>query len=161
MAKKQKSYWPLIALLFVAILGASALLLGVGGGFLDWMHFFMGLLLSQFALLKIFHPGQFCNGFQMYDLLAKRFRVYGLLYPFFELILGLGFLSFLYPAWIYLATTVLMFFGSLGVISALKKGLKINCPCMGNILNVPLSTVTLTEDLSMGTLSLLMLYLQT
>ena len=27
-----------------------------------------------------------------------------------------------------------------------RKGLDIACPCMGNVLAVPLSTVTLTED---------------
>ena len=32
------------------------------------------------------------------------------------------------------------------MILALRKGLDIACPCMGNVLVVPLSTVTLTED---------------
>ncbi|MEM1232764.1 MAG: hypothetical protein AAGH70_01430 [Pseudomonadota bacterium] len=40
-------------------------------------------------------------------------------------------------------------FGTFGVLSAPRRGLDIDCPCLGSILSVPLSTVTLTEDLSM------------
>lgn len=43
------------------------------------------------------------------------------------------------------------------VIVALKQNLKIDCPCMGTVLKVPLSTVTLTENLGMAALALVML----
>ncbi len=101
-------------------------------------------------MLKIFNLPAFADGFQMYDLLGKQTRAYAYIYPFIELGLGLGFLSFIAPQFIYTATIAVMAFGALGVINALRKGLDINCPCMGSILNVPLSTVTLTEDLGMG-----------
>lgn len=123
------------------------------------MHIFMGFFLCQFAMLKLFHPFTFADGFQMYDLLAKRSRLYALVYPGLELLLGLFYLGFLFPLFTYIATIVLMGFGSVGVATALNKGLDINCPCMGSILDVPLSTVTLTEDLGMAALALLMLIL--
>jgi hypothetical protein len=41
-------------------------------------------------------------------------------------------------------------FGALGVVSALRRGLDIECACMGTVLHVPLSTVALVEDLGMA-----------
>jgi hypothetical protein len=53
---------------------------------------------------------------------------------------------FLWPSITYVATIIVFTFGAIGAILALRKGLDIACPCMGNVLTVPLSTVTLTED---------------
>jgi hypothetical protein len=46
-----------------------------------------------------------------------------------------------------------MVFGSLGVINALRKGLDLECACMGTVLKVPLSTVALIEDLGMAAMA--------
>ncbi len=85
----------------------------------------------------------------MYDLLARRVPGYAFMYPFIELALGLAFLGGVTPAFTQWATVIVFGFGTLGVLSALRRGLNVDCPCMGSILSVPLSTVTLTEDLSM------------
>jgi hypothetical protein len=42
------------------------------------------------------------------------------------------------------------------VIRALRRKLDIECACMGTILNVPLSTVALTEDLAMAVMAVAM-----
>lgn len=151
------TYWPLVALLLVAVLGATSLTMGTEGGFSEGMHFFMGLTLCQFALLKLFHPALFVEGFQQYDLIAKRWPLYGYFYPLIELALGLAYLSFTWPATIYLLTIILMSIGIVGVVQALKKGLDVRCACMGSVLDVPLSTVTLSEDLIMAIMACLML----
>jgi hypothetical protein len=39
----------------------------------------------------------------------------------------------------------------------MRQGKQINCACMGQILDVPVSTVTLTENLSMSAMALAML----
>jgi hypothetical protein len=148
------NYWPLISLLLISILEASALCYGKS---VPWMHAFMGLLFCQFALLKFFDLSGFADGFQMYDLLAKKSRSYALAYPMIELALGLGYLSFINPVLIYALTIFFMAVGTLGVIIALNKGLDTFCACMGSILKVPLSTVTLTEDIGMGMMALFML----
>ena len=121
------------------------------------MHHFMGIFLVNFSMLKLFNLSGFADGFQMYDLLAKRFRPYALVYPFIEFALGLGYLSFWRPSVVYATTTVVLTFGALGVINALRKGLDLNCACMGTILKVPLSTVALTEDLGMAAMAAVML----
>jgi len=155
--KKAANYLPLIALIAVAAIAGFAINYRVGGGKLVWMHYFMGILLCQFSLLKLFDIPGFADGFEMYDLIAKRSRIYAYAYPFIELILGLAFLSITWPIVTYSATVILMAVGSAGVMKALNEGLDIDCPCMGSVLEVPLSTVTLTEDLGMGFMALAML----
>lgn len=153
-----KRYYPLFVLVAVAALGALAL--SSGKSIMLWMHFFMGLLFCQFSMLKLFNLAQFAEGFQMYDLIAKRSPIYGHLYPFIELGLGLAYLAFIYPVVINVITICVTGIGAVGVFRALKAGLDVRCACMGTILNVPLSTVTLTEDIGMGIMALLMLILK-
>lgn len=154
-----RDYWPLACLVLVSAAVASAFTtaLPYDTGARAWMHGFMGYFLVSFALLKLFDPKGFADGFEMYDLLAKRYRAYGYIYPWLELGLGLAYLSTFLPALTYALTFALMSFSAVGVVSALRRGLDINCPCMGSVLSVPLSTVTLTEDLGMGLMALAML----
>lgn len=122
-----------------------------------WMHDFMGLFLVIFAMVKLFNLRAFATGFAKYDLLAARSRAYGLLYPFLELGLGLAYLAQWQPWFTYLATIVILTFGALGVLNTMRQGKQLNCACMGQILTVPVSTVTLTENLTMSAMALVML----
>jgi len=153
-----RDYIPLLALLAVSLLVACALWRSYGpdANPAHWMHDFMGFFLVVFALLKLFDLPGFADGFQMYDLLAKNFRPYAFVYPFIELALGLAYLAFWRPTTVYLATIIVLGFGALGVINALRRGLDINCACMGNTLKVPLSTVALVENLGMVAMALVM-----
>ena len=157
--RRVSDYWPLFALLGTAALAASAKGVSYGPAFssMEWMQDFMGIFLTIFGLLKLFNLAQFADGFQMYDLLGKRFRPYALAYPFIELALGLGYLARWEPSLVQSATIGVLGFGALGVINALRRGLDVNCACMGNILKVPLSTVALTEDLGMVAMAAWML----
>jgi methylamine utilization protein MauE len=140
-------YWPLVSLILVSALAALSVVAGSGQTTMrGFMHAYMGVFLIFFALLKIFDLEGFKDGFAMYDLIAMRNSTWGYVYPFIELSLGLAYFAFLWPGAIYLATIIVFTFGAVGVILALRKGLDIACPCMGNVLAVPLSTVTLTED---------------
>ncbi|MFZ5915098.1 MAG: MauE/DoxX family redox-associated membrane protein [Pseudomonadota bacterium] len=156
-----RDYWPLTALILIAAAVGFALVWPLGGGWwIRWMHYFMGFFLSAFAMLKIFHLSAFADGFEMYDLIAKRFHPYGYIYPFIELGLGLAYFGFFHPATTYILTIIVMTIGAVGVVRALKRGLDINCPCMGSVLDVPLSTVTLTEDIGMGLMAAVMLFMR-
>lgn len=155
---KIAKYWPLFVLILTSALAAAALTAGVRYGSFGWMHYFMGFFLCQFAVLKLFHPSDFADGFQMYDIIAKKFRFYAYLYPFIELGLGLSYLALSRPIAIYLLTIVVMGISAVGVIRALRQGLDVRCACMGTILDVPLSTVTLSEDILMGLMALFMLF---
>lgn len=154
-----KNYWPLIALVLVSFLAAAALHFRFSGPLVIGMHFFMGIFLCIFSLFKFFNLRQFADGYQMYDIIAKRARFYGFCYPFIELGLGLAYLSFFLPFLTYVVTIGVMTMSAIGVIKSLRQGLDLRCACMGTVLDVPLSTVTLTEDIGMGILALIMLIL--
>jgi hypothetical protein len=129
-------YWPLISLVVVSALAAFAIAAGSGQVTMtSVMHAYMGVFLVFFALLKIFDLEGFMNGFAMYDLIAKRNSTWGYVYPFI----------------------IVFTFGVVGVVLALHRGLDIACPCMGNVLSVPLSTVTLTEDVLMVAMAIMLL----
>ncbi|MBP9841097.1 MAG: hypothetical protein KBC64_01575 [Simkaniaceae bacterium] len=148
-----KKYWPLFVLILVAMLGARAL----AANWVEWMPLFMGFFFCQFAMLKLFHPAGFAEGFCKYDLLAKQVPIYAYIYPLIELGLGLGYLSGMNLLITEVITVVVMGIGAVGVVIALRAGLELKCACMGTVLDVPLSTVTLVEDLGMGFMALLML----
>ncbi len=152
---KIKQYLPLITIIAVAALAACAISIYESWSMERFMQLFMGIFLVQFSVLKLFDLSGFQKGFAKYDLLAKHKhgKYYGYIYPFIELLLALGYLANGGPAgpgWVYLLTIIVMGFGAIGVILALKKGLDINCACLGTSLKVPLSTVALTENLTMA-----------
>ncbi|MFN7095533.1 MAG: hypothetical protein ACK4M7_09230, partial [Burkholderiales bacterium] len=63
----------------------------------------------------------------------------------------------LIPTITLIITIIIMGFSSLGVIGALRKQQSFQCSCLGTILKVPLSSITLIEDLLMVIMALSML----
>jgi hypothetical protein len=155
------AYRPLIVIIALTALSAFAKghHYGAAAHFGEWMADFMGFFLVVFAMFKLFDLGGFAHGFAMYDLLAKRCQPYALVYPFLELGLGLAYLARWQPLATNLAALVLFSFGAAGVLLALKRGLDVNCACLGTTLKVPLSTVALTEDIGMALMAAAMLLL--
>ena len=147
--QKTMKYWPLFCLIITVAIEALALTLHQESKEHRWMHNFMGLFLTQFAMFKFFNIQGFVEGFAKYDLLASRQKVYGVCYPFIEFLIGVGYLCYFAPWLIYLLTVIVFGFGAVGVIKALRDKLDVRCACMGTVLNVPLSTVTLAEDIIM------------
>ncbi len=151
-------YRPLFALVAVSLaVGCALALAGEGFSTRVFMHGAMGFSLCAFALLKLFDAERFADGFEMYDLIARRSRSYARAYPLLELGLGLAYFAQIAQVAVYAATIALFAIGSVGVIAALGRGLDIHCPCMGTVLDVPLSTVTLAEDLGMVLMAMMML----
>ena len=122
VVQRQKIYIPLLIVVAVTLLSASAKQSAYGGwSLMTWVQDFMGFLMVVFSTFKLFDLEGYADAFQMYDLLAKAFRPYGYLYPFIQLGLGLGYLSHRQPAVINTATAVVLGFGSLSPPCALKK----------------------------------------
>ena len=146
-----------MVLVLMTLLAAAALAYGQKKTIYEGMHFFMGLFFCLFSMFKIFNIGGFVAGFRVYDILAKKVAFYGYAYPFIELGLGLSYLSFFYPKFTYSVTVMIMTLSSVGILQSLKKGINTRCACMGTLLNVPLSTITLIEDIGMGLMAFIML----
>jgi hypothetical protein len=120
-----------------------------------WMNQFMAGFFLVFSAFKFLDLRGFAEGYATYDLLAKRWYTYGFIYPFLELSLGILYLGGWFPTTTLILTIIIMGFSSLGVINSLLKKQKITCACLGTVLNVPLSNITLIEDLTMVALAIL------
>lgn len=125
-----------------------------------WMYQFMAGFFLVFSAFKLLDIRGFADGYATYDLLAKRWHTYGYIYPFLELGLGILYLTQWLPTATQLATVIIMGFSSIGVINSLLKKQKFQCACLGTILKVPLSSITLIEDLTMVVLAALSLMMR-
>ena len=97
----------------------------------------------------------------MYDVVAKKIKVWGYIYPFVELALGLAFISNYYPVFTNWATIVIMSASIVGVLESVLNKKKIKCACLGAVFNLPMSTVTIIEDGLMIAMSVVMLIMIT
>jgi len=145
-----QTYYPLL-LIILYIFGVSSInnIHWQSINWFSWMAQFMAGFFLVFSAFKLLDIRGFAEGYATYDLLARRWYVYGFIYPFLELGLGILYLKEALPITTQILTIVIMGFSSLGVINSLLKKQKIRCSCLGTIINVPLSTVTLVEDLAM------------
>lgn len=116
----------------------------------NWMRVFMGSFFVTFAGFKLFNLGDFVTAFKRYDILAGRSDFYAKAYPFIELTLGVLYLGNIAPLAVNSFTVVLMLVSSVGVIKTLVKQDTIMCACLGTVIKLPVTKVTLVEDLGMG-----------
>ena len=147
-AVQASSFTPL--LVAVSLIGLGSLASGGADGF---MAKFMGGFFLVFGGLKLLDLGGFAAAYAKYDLLAARLPAYGWVYPVVEVVLGLAYLAT--PEWmgLHAITFVLMTFSALGVIRALWRGEQLTCACMGTAFNLPMTTVTIVEDLGMAAMA--------
>ena len=147
-AVQASSFTPL--LVAVSLIGLGSLASGGADGF---MAKFMGGFFLVFGGLKLLDLGGFAAAYAKYDLLAARLPAYGWMYPVVEVVLGLAYLAT--PEWmgLHAITFMLMTFSALGVIRALRRGEQLTCACMGTAFNLPMTTVTIVEDLGMAAMA--------
>jgi copper chaperone CopZ len=84
------TYQPL--LLIVGYIAVASLVGSGSSSWLAWMINFMAGFFLVFSAFKFLNLSGFADAYATYDLLAKRWRGYGYIYPFLELALGLAYL---------------------------------------------------------------------
>ncbi len=115
----------------------------------SWMSDFMAGFFLVFGFFKLLNLRAFAQTFKGYDLAARHIPGYALAYPFIEIGLGVAYLMRWNPTWVNWITVGVMLVGSIGVIQALRSGKVIDCACLGTVFKLPMSRVTLLEDLLM------------
>jgi hypothetical protein len=115
----------------------------------ETMRYFMAGFFLVFSFFKLLDVPAFADAYAGYDLLAKRWHGWGLMYPFVELALGLAYLANWNPLLINWVTLVVMGFSAIGVIQAVLDKRSIRCACLGAVFKLPMSTVTIIEDVGM------------
>lgn len=148
-----RAYYPLILIAVYLSVTANA----GAENFEDWMRHFMAGFFLVFSFFKLLNLKAFAEGYASYDLVAKRWAPYAYVYPFIELALGLAYLFSWQVELVSFITLVVMLVSAAGVMRAVADKKKLRCACLGTLLNVPLSTVTLVEDFSMAAMAAIML----
>ena len=103
----------------------------------------------MFSFFKLLDIKAFATAYSGYDLLARRWRGWGLIYPFVELALGIAYLAQFNPLLTHWVTIIVMGFSAIGVIRAVASKTQIQCACLGTVFKLPMSTVTIVEDVGM------------
>ena len=114
--------------------------------FMQWMGHFMAGFFLVFSFFKLLKLKGFAESYQMYDVLAKQIPIWGYLYAFIELGLGLAYLMNFQPMLTNTLTFVVMSISIIGVLQSVLNKKKIQCACLGAVFNLPMSTVTIIED---------------
>jgi copper chaperone CopZ len=123
----------------------------------EFIRYFMAGFFLVFGFFKLLDLNAFANAYQGYDLLAARWRAWGLIYPFIEVALGFAYLANIQPVVTHWLVIVVMGFSSTGVIRAVLSKSKIQCACLGTVFKLPMSTVTIVEDVGMVLMAVCML----
>ena len=145
-----QTYYPL--LLIIGLIGIGSL---AGGG---WMLNFMAGLFIVFGAFKLLDVPAFAKAYARYDIVAKAFGPWAYAYPFIELGIGLAFLfRFQLALTIWLAL-ILSLIGAIGVVQSVLRKETIQCACLGSVFKLPMSTVTIIEDLGMAAMAGWMLF---
>ncbi len=156
-----KTYKPLFIIVGLILLPVLALALrDVADGTFTWeagMTRFMAGFFLVFSGLKLLDVPGFAQGYSTYDLLARKVKGYGYVYPFLELALGLAYLTNVAPFATNIVTVVLMTFSGIGVAESLMQKRKFQCACLGTFIKVPLTKITIIEDFGMAAMAAVML----
>lgn len=153
-----ETYKPVL-LIFTYITGVT-LLLQAGNnnfGWMQWMRHFMAAFFLVFSFFKMLNLKGFAQSYVMYDVLARRIPAWAYVYAFVELALGIAYLINFNPFITNLVTLIVMLVSIIGVLQTILNKKKIQCACLGAVFNLPMSTITITEDALMIAMSAWML----
>lgn len=153
------SYRPIIVLFSIAALLALAFAWVALPSILAWqtLGWFISISMVLLGLQKLNDLESFSTMFLNYDLLAKRWVPYGYIYPFIEIGAGVLMTATILP---WLSIPGSLFIGTVGAVSVFKAVYvdkrELKCGCVGGDSNVPLGFVSLTENLMMVGMAVVM-----
>ena len=157
---KLKTYLPLIAifsLIFVFIVAKALITMNYSSQSL--MLDFMAGFFLVFGGFKVAKLGAFAEAYGMYDIIAKHSKIYAHIYPFIEIALGLAFLfrfEVIFVSWI---TLLLMSVNAVGAYQGIRDKKVLMCACLGTVFKLPMSFVSLGEDLLMAVMALFIIFM--
>jgi len=153
-----KDYTPLVVVIVFIAISSAAHVAVMGSSLANWSMAIMGYFFLFFALFKFIDLRGFKEGFSHYDLLAQRVPVWGYIYAFVELAIGVLYLLNFQNTALYVVTIAVTLLNVVSVAVKLTKKEVFMCACLGTVLKVPLTTVTLIEYGLMGLMAVGMLF---
>lgn len=113
---------------------------------LQGMRHFMAGFFLVFSFFKLLNLKAFAESYAMYDIVAKKIPIWGYIYAFVELGLGIAFLINFSTLVTNLVAFSVMSISIIGVLQSVFNNKKIQCACLGTVFNLPMSTITIIED---------------
>lgn len=160
-SSSQKKEYIKFAGIMLAILVLSYVHASLAGiALMQFLESFMGVFFVVFAGFKIMQLKEFAYGFQSYDLVAKKSLLYSYSYPFIQLLFGLMYLFGLATIAVDGVVLFVSLLSGLGVLNSLHKKQKVHCVCLGNVIKLPLSTISFVEDFGMAAMAIAMIFLR-
>ncbi len=152
------TYKPIL-LIFGYLVSVTVLIEAISGTFIwhRWMGNFMAGFFLVFSFFKLLNLKGFAESYSMYDIVAKRWESWGYVYAFTELSLGIAFLIGFNPLITNATTFIVMSISIVGVLQSVLNKRKIKCACLGDVFNLPMTTITVIEDALMIGMSAIML----
>ncbi len=117
------------------------------------MSHYMGGFFLIFSFFKFLNLKGFVGAFQTYDPVAKQWMQYGYFYAVFEFIAGCLYLISPSSLSLNLLVVILLSMTSLGVWKVLRNNQTIQCACLGTIFNLPMTYITIFENVIMITMA--------
>ncbi len=152
------TYKPLL-IVFAFITGIASITALQNGQFDDmqWMSNFMAAFFLVFSFFKLLNLKGFSVSYAMYDIVAMRWNSWGYVYAFIELALGIAYLTGFNLLVTNTVTFAVMSVSIIGVLQTVLNKRKIKCACLGDVFNLPMTTITVLEDALMIGMSGVML----
>jgi hypothetical protein len=154
-----KDFVPLIIIYSIVFIFVGVKQVLYGYDLMRAMRDFMGAFFIIFGGFKLINIHAFVEAYSTYDIIAQKSRLYGYVYPFLEIMLGILYLNNLYLRYVAIFTIILMTVSAIGVAKALMSKESIMCACLGVVFKVPMTYVTLFEDIVMIIMAFGMLFI--
>jgi len=152
-----KRFLPLITISLLTVCFALAHTWWLSGDSQIFMQYLMSGYFLIFGALKVSNWSAFVRSYRKYDWLAAQSSVYAWAYPAMEIILGVLYYLALWPLFVNLFVLVLMLEKAASVYTAIKARKISKCACLGGWFSIPITYVTVVEDLLMAGMALWMI----
>jgi hypothetical protein len=123
---------------------------------MNLMILMMAYFFIVFGGFKVINLKNFTYAYMTYDIIAMKSKFYAFAFPFIEITLGIMYFFYIGGVYRDIFTFILMSIGTVGIWNALKNKDEIPCACLGMVFNVPMTKVTLFENLFMAMMALYM-----
>lgn len=154
-----QTYKPLLVVFAYILIFSSAYQVHLGR---FSAHMFMNHLMAGFfiglSFFKFLDRKSFATAFANYDPIAKKWKRYAAIYPFIELTLGFLFIADKFLIIANVMTILVLGATTVGVYHKIKSKSQFQCACLGAGFNLPLSNVTIFENLAMVAMALVGLF---
>ena len=144
-----KTYKPLIVVFsFILLISLSFQISQSNFNYHQFMNHVMAGFFLGFSLFKFLDLKAFSESFSSYDPIAQKNSNYGFIYPFIEFTLGIMYLNHYELFTANIITIIILTITTSGVIKRLQSKSSFQCACLGTAFSLPLSYVTVAENIA-------------